>query len=289
MKHVKQPVQNEKGMALPVTLIVLLVAGLLIASSLSFASTSLSSIRSEQKNVKGLYAADAGIEDVLWSLKKVQPQPTPTILPLQEGINGINGLSVTMQTVDKGAYVLNGTGDFVDKSTSQKYEYIDVGSLVEGPVSNTTYKYTITIIRGAQAVGTVWIAGVGARLPIGYSYKSGSADIQGNLCRLPPSSDLPDDAGARMLNWEFTKDKVDIGRNIGDTKTQTFYITGTGSLDNYYAWAWILNFNSVISELGGNFYQITAIAKQDAATVANVTADVMTGSGNITIISWRIN
>jgi len=70
-------IKGEKGQALPIFLILLVLCGLLIAPCLSYAATGLNSGRVVEKNVKGLYAADVGIEDALWKLKNNPPTSYP--------------------------------------------------------------------------------------------------------------------------------------------------------------------------------------------------------------------
>ncbi|TRZ49141.1 MAG: hypothetical protein D4S01_09175, partial [Dehalococcoidia bacterium] len=63
-----QVIKGEKGQVLPAVLVLMLIGGLLIAPSLSYASTSLNAGQVFEKKVNGLYAADAGVEYALWHI-----------------------------------------------------------------------------------------------------------------------------------------------------------------------------------------------------------------------------
>ena len=55
--------RGESGQALLLALVMLLLGSLLIAPSLSYSATSLKTGKIVEEKMKGIYAADAGIED----------------------------------------------------------------------------------------------------------------------------------------------------------------------------------------------------------------------------------
>ena len=117
IRFLKQMMSSEQGQALPVVLILLVLGGLTIAPSLSYATTSLNSGRLLQESVKGIYAADAGVEDTLWRLENgVAPSPQ---LP-----GNINQLVVAIQTEDKGAYTLY-LGELIQPGEHSDYLSVD--------------------------------------------------------------------------------------------------------------------------------------------------------------------
>jgi len=65
MKLLKKIIQKENGQALPIVLILLALGGLLIAPTLGYASTTLKVNQMYKQKMAELYAADAGIEDVM--------------------------------------------------------------------------------------------------------------------------------------------------------------------------------------------------------------------------------
>jgi len=82
-------ITNEKGQALIIVLIVLLVGVLLIVAVLSYAATTLKASQTFEKQVKEIYAADAGIEYGLWRILKGATTVEETLT--------INGMQVTVK------------------------------------------------------------------------------------------------------------------------------------------------------------------------------------------------
>jgi len=63
-----KPLKDEKGQALPLALIALVLGALLVGSFLSYVSTNLLASRLVDRLVDDQYAADAGVEDAVWNL-----------------------------------------------------------------------------------------------------------------------------------------------------------------------------------------------------------------------------
>ena len=61
-------IKNEKGQAMPIVMILLLIGGLIIAPLLGFMSTGVLAGQVYEEKMDGLYAADAGIENAIWKL-----------------------------------------------------------------------------------------------------------------------------------------------------------------------------------------------------------------------------
>ena len=61
--------RNEKGQALPIVLVLLLIGGLIIGPLLGFMSTGVMAGQVNERMMERLYAADAGIEKALWNIK----------------------------------------------------------------------------------------------------------------------------------------------------------------------------------------------------------------------------
>ena len=81
-RRLSKVIKSESGQALPIVLVLLVLGGLLISPCLSYAATSLNSGGVIEKNTKGLYAADTGIEDALWKLKTPDSYSYPYSYPL---------------------------------------------------------------------------------------------------------------------------------------------------------------------------------------------------------------
>lgn len=282
-RFLKHLITDEKGLSLPIILIVLLIGGLLIAPSLNYAGTCLRSVRSEKSIVKGIFAADAGIENAIWYLKST---PLPTSLPLPQNING---LAVTVQNVDKGSYVFY-QGQYVYFNKKHDHpEWVIMSSTIAWDAGADAYKYTISLTKSENASGIIRLENVGALLPGNYTYKAGSAaSFPSNLSTEVPTHTLTG-VGAHMVDWSLPPAGVKEIILEG-TRTQIFYILGTGDLADYCCWAAAVRQDvGEVSELRGDFYQITATAKEGTTTIASVTADVMKNASGVFITSWRIN
>ncbi len=274
----QQILKGERGQALPVVLVLLVLGGLVIAPSLSHTATSLNSGRAMVRSVSGLYAAEAGVEDALWCLAENITVHTS----LSETING---MTVTIQTETKGGYILY-AGEWV--TGEGHYDWLTVTGEIVWDGDAGAYKYTITVTRQPETSGNIKLAEVGARLPIGYSYQDGSAfDFVDNLSRAEPDDAL-DEAGAHLLEWELPSNPTLTESD--PTRTQIFYITGSGELEGHYVWV-VANRADVgaVSELSGTFYIVTATATEGGETTATVVADVMMSEGLPYITSWQIN
>ena len=275
VRLLKQFLSSEKGQALPIVLAVLALGGLTIAMSLNYTSTSLNSSRILQEKMKGVYAAGAGVEDALWSLGYgILP---PTQLP-----EDINQMEVEIQTEDKGTYIL-----------SQHSVYLGIGGEVVWDEMAQAYKYTITVIwQPGSGTPEIKLVEVRARLPIDYSYQSGStANFIENLTTDEPEETV-DTQGAYLLNWQFGSPRPCV-TEYEQVRTQTFYITGEGSQVNNYT-SWVVASRSDIGTVGettGTLYKITAIATrpEDGKTTAKIVAEVMIGGGATYINSWQIS
>jgi hypothetical protein len=106
---VKRILKKEAGQALPMALILLVLGGFLVVPTLAFMTTNLNANRQiDRKNLE-LYAADAGVENVLWNI-----QDDPGILPAEgntlpldfpdQTINGMNTVTTTIENLGNRIY-----------------------------------------------------------------------------------------------------------------------------------------------------------------------------------------
>jgi len=280
-------IKGESGQALPIVLVLLLLGGLLIAPTLSYAATSLNAGQIVEKNVNGLYAADAGVEDALWSIKN-DAVPAQQPYPLPENVNQ---MQVSIETDIIGTYALY-EGDLivVGETPQVHYDYLDVDGEMVWEELAQAYKYTITVTWQAESGDPpIKLKEVGVRLPVGYSYQSGSAAGMSPLDPVPIEQDA---AGAYMLNWELPPPYPDVAQD--EPATQTFYATGEGSQDGDYTWVQAIDPDiGQVGEVTGTLYGITATATrpEGGEITAVVTADAILyeGTGEMTILLWQIN
>jgi len=272
----------EKGQALPIVLALLVLGGLTIASGLGYTATILKSSRMLGEDVKGVYAADAGIEDALWSLAN----GTSPNMYLPEKINQ---MAVFIQTEDKGTYTLY-FGELIQPG--EHSDYLDVDGEMVWDEEAEAYKYTITVTwQSDPGTPVIHLEEVGARLPLDYSYQSESAaSFDENLSTDEPDETL-DALGAYLLNWELGLPLPSVSENE-TVQTQTFYITGEGSQEGHYAWV-VANRGDVgaVGEITGTSYEITATARrlENNETTAKIVADVMVEEETTHILEWQIS
>ncbi len=142
----------------------------------------------------------------------------------------------------------------------------------------------------AAGNATIHLAEVGVRLPPGYTYVADSAaEFVDNLDTGEPESSL-DSQGAELLRWQFDAPKPSLTQADSEA-SQTFHITGSGSLSGDYTWL-VANRSDigVISEISGTVYQVGANATHlgTGATSAKVEVDVIDASGTLYVVSWRL-
>ena len=69
VSFLRQMINGERGQVLSLVLALFALGGMTIAMSLNYATTSLNAERILDEAMKGVYAAEAGVEDTLWSLE----------------------------------------------------------------------------------------------------------------------------------------------------------------------------------------------------------------------------
>jgi len=187
-------------------------------------------------------------------------------------------MTVTMQTIDLGVCTFY-FGELIQMTGH--YDYLTLSHTIEWQ-HDDIYKYTITVLPHGTP-STIFITGIGARLPPDYTYDPFSADdFESNLSRAEPQT-VVDNQNAQMLNWQFPIVE------LGDGKTQEFYISGTDDIAGDYTWV-LANRQDIgwVGELTGEFYTIIATATAPNGKVtAVITADVIDVAGSMEVISWQ--
>lgn len=292
VRLLKQLLSDEKGQALPIVLSLLAIGGLTIAASLSYCTTALKGSQIVREDMNGVYAAGAGVEHALWSVKN-------TILPLTELPGNINRMGVNIKTeVKKENYTLY-LGTLVE--TGKFCNYLDVDGVMAWDEGRQAYEYTITVEitppwQGEGGNPKVFLDEVGARLPPGYGYTTGPGKMPGPLDTSDPDLPVPP-GGARQVQWLWSGggrpmlwDSPQEDQRVMEV-TQAFYLAGQGSTEGEYAWVVASGDIGTVSEVTGKIYKITATAKrpEDGRRTAEIVADVvLESSGKIHILSWRI-
>jgi Tfp pilus assembly protein PilX len=133
---VKRLIRDQKGQAMVMAVILLLVSGLVVSSLMSYMGTGLVTGRVYESRVAELYAADAGVEDAVWKIQNdiglCPGNPSTTY-----NISGINSNSVEVTIT----YVTNTTNN---NTTTVTYQVESTatndgsGTKIEAYVSATT-------------------------------------------------------------------------------------------------------------------------------------------------------
>ncbi len=91
---VRRLIRDEKGQALVMVLILLLVGGLITGPLLSYMGTGFSTGEVYEKRTVELYAADAGVEDAIWKIQQGEVALCPGDPTYDYTISDVNGKSV---------------------------------------------------------------------------------------------------------------------------------------------------------------------------------------------------
>ena len=281
LRALKQMISGEKGQALPAVLALLVIGGLVITPSLNHTAASLNSSRIIGESMNAVYAAESGVEDALWTLSNGGS-------PSAQLSENINQMAVGMQTEEKGTYTLY-LGEMIQPGEHD--EYLDIDAEIVWDDDAEAYKYTVTVTwLPNPGAPVIHLTEVGARLPPGYSYETGSAALFAENLSTDEPDETVDGVGAYLLNWEFDTPLPSVSESE-PVKTQTFYITGEGSQEGHYAWVVASRTDiGAVGEITGTSYRITTAASHPGSgeTAARIVADVMISEGTIYILSWQI-
>jgi Flp pilus assembly pilin Flp len=173
MKSVmKKLVRDEKGAALILALILLLIGGLISAALLGHMGAGILAGTVHERRTAELYAADAGIEDAIWKIKNEEitvcpASPEKSCYPITD-INGKNVTVCIEYDVGAGMYKItsvamtDGEGGggvaAIDSSTAVEayvsFSYMDLSSLLDHAI--VSYD-TIDLQPGNLVIGDVWL------------------------------------------------------------------------------------------------------------------------------------
>ncbi|MCJ7743046.1 MAG: hypothetical protein MUO99_00590, partial [Dehalococcoidales bacterium] len=184
---------GEKGQALVLVLILLIVGALVIAPLMANIGTGLKAGEVHEEKANELYAADAGIEDGLWQVKNDKLATNfPTYEPydyyessgdnwtyaLAEMVNGQN-VNVTIKNMWMPMGILVPTADEADitlKGTAgNPPKLIMTGTVIDVPTGSTPGSYRIKIEYSDPQ--NLLINTLGIWLPPGFTYVAGSNNL----------------------------------------------------------------------------------------------------------------
>jgi hypothetical protein len=201
-KSVRRVIRDEKGAALALVLVLLVVGGLILTPLLGLMTTGLISGQVYEKKTAELYAADAGVEDAIWRIQTnnitfVNNCSEPWLLTVNDksvqvivyrkdvdptpcGQNFTYQVLSTAVTDDVGGTAAMGGSTTIDAQLSVSYLYMDFSPLLDyAIVSNSTIG--IQQEQKPHVVGDVWLpekAGLdGGEAITGIVYDSSSINV----------------------------------------------------------------------------------------------------------------
>jgi hypothetical protein len=190
-------IRDEKGQALVLVLILLLVGSLIIAPLLAFMGTGLKAGTTHEQKMDELYAADAGINDGMWQIKNdklatkfagyspaydsydyYEHSGDSWTYLLAEMVNNHN-VNVTIKNmwIPKGLAIPSAASANVtiQGTPSNPPDLIITGTVVDVPTETTSGSYRIKVeYSGADSLT---ISTLGIWLPPGFTYVAGSNNL----------------------------------------------------------------------------------------------------------------
>ena len=106
---VKRLIRDEKGQTMVMALILLVVGGLIVTPLLAYMSTGLIAGEVYERRTAELYAADAGVEDALWQLKQLEPNPAKVPTTPGQSLNYPLNSTVNDKTIKVTIDMISGT------------------------------------------------------------------------------------------------------------------------------------------------------------------------------------
>ncbi len=126
--------KNESGQALAIALVLMALGGLFVVPVLSLTSTNLNANRQIDNANMELYAADAGVENVMWRIMFEQGFKLPTDTAGKEGcapftLNGRNVVTnISMAAGQENVYKITSTATSTNGHSTKIQAYINAGS-----------------------------------------------------------------------------------------------------------------------------------------------------------------
>jgi Tfp pilus assembly protein PilX len=291
-KILNRPIRDEKGQALLIVLILLLVGGLIIAPLLGYMSAGLKAGQSNENLMQRLYAADAGVEDAIWRIRTDDPS-LPTAVganvtyPITGGVNN-KQVSVTIKREENIAHFLE---VLLNKNNLHLNATHADWTVVDDATDNGTYTITITYSGAATKKS---INGVGAWLEGTYS-EVGVAT--GNMTALFPNYVKPhvvqSYAGGTAFEWEWTgSDKPEFRKPDRVCLSLIFHFTPTTVTGFHFSWFWAgsADIGIVTSAINYGVFKITSTATDNSTGKQTEVVSYVGVQGPIvSIATWEVS
>ena len=284
--------EGESGMALPATLLMLLLGSLLLTPLLGHVGNGVLAVRLQEQKARSLYTADAGVEDALW---KIMKQP-PGSYPYSYSLSDINGMSVnvTVEEVTDLYGVSLGEGGVHDTYLELHSERVQPPYFDSG-VGDYVHEWRLQLTN--KDVSNVDIDRVTVAYPSELEYLAGLYNE--NIGGLASgsfedfSTDFTYQSSVTVLTWELNTPRPkmdgapDPANGVYTTVTVTFELEGpetAGGISSYVA--------AARQDVGTVWeykpFKITATASDGANTSTPVTVYIISGGGSVDVFSWQI-
>ncbi len=265
---------GEAGLALPIVLAMLALGSLLMVPSLNFAATSLKTGEVVEGNVKGLFAAEAGVEDALWRIK----YDPPASFPYSYQVTGINGLTVDI-TIDE---ITTISGEDVGSSGDHD-DWLQITKLVSYDAG--IYSYTMSLTNNGN--GNIKIEKILIDFPPELDYVAGSTG--GDITTSDPEIIGNPTTGITLV-WDIPTPYPAISPE--ETKDHTLQLSGPPDIAGVEGHGFVQATRDDIGTVwdsDSHPYTIWAQAKDDTDTVvATIRAGVWAG-GQLEISCWQVD
>jgi hypothetical protein len=150
-KFVKTVANDERGLLLPMALVLMFVGAILIVPMLQFRANILNIDMKMEQSMKGRYAADAGLNEVIWQFIDKKKAP---VFPYYNPWSKVNNMDVYVEKLkedisgNKITYTLESTAKLGGQTKGQVISQIEV-EYYSGLLDNAiTSKQTLTIDKG---------------------------------------------------------------------------------------------------------------------------------------------
>jgi Flp pilus assembly pilin Flp len=262
---------DEKGQALVIVTLLMLLSALVIAPMLSHVSTGLKTGKEVyEERTYGQYAADSGVEDALFKLQTNYPllpeewdgawlsndvYDTPYAYSLDSPVNG-NNIDVTIEP----QWVLTDL-ESPPENMMPHADLMIVGHTVGEEDGNSIYQIAINY---NESIGLLTFEKLGIWLPNGYDYVPGSCTLEedphSHYYCVPT---VTEHHGGNAVVWTFDPPKPKFGDlpGEGDTRIITLKYTPTGFPNAAFSWVMASRTDIYLSwDLGLKYYKITSNA-----------------------------
>jgi len=273
-KHIYRVYRDQCGQVMPIVLVLLVLGIFLIVPLLNYISTNLKAGTVIEKNVKGLYAAEAGVEDALWLLKN----DTPALMPHSYQLTGINGMTVdvTIDTVvtlyDEETGLIGTHADWLAMTKTVEY-------------SEGIYNYSLVLTNNGDGNMKVEMIMIDFPSSLEYVNNSTTGDI---------TTDNPDVNGSSMtgiaLVWDIPVPHPTIVE--GGTATHTFQLSGPPDIAGIEGHGFVRMTREDIGTVwdgDSNPYKIIAVARDSNNSVVSTIRAGAWLSNQVNISCWQIN